>query len=336
MTGPALTLGFETSCDETSVSVVRNGREVLSSVVSSQIALHEKYGGVVPEIAARRHIECVGDLTKEALFSAGCGLQDIDAVAATNGPGLAGALLVGLSFAKALAYSLDVPLAGVNHIEAHVCANYLNGGLEPPFLCLVASGGHTSLISVKNYDEYETVGTTRDDAAGEAFDKAARTLGLPYPGGPAIDEASKGGDDFAVKFPRARFNEGSELDFSFSGLKTAVLQYVVGAPEGAVNVSDVAASFQRSVVDALVINAMKACEKTGTSIVALAGGVASNGALRRVMGRECERRGYSFNAPPPEYCTDNAAMVACRGYYALLSEPGGSGYGVNIFSTGKK
>lgn len=312
-------LGIETSCDETSAAVVQNGRDVLSNVIASQVDIHAPFGGVVPEIAARRHIECIGFIVNEAISKAGLTFADIDAYAVANGPGLAGALLVGLNYAKGLAYAYQKPLIGVHHIEAHVCANYLTeisqaGGLEPPFLALVVSGGHTSILAVKDYNTYEVLGSTRDDAAGEAFDKTARVLGLPYPGGPQIDKLSQKGNALAAAFPRAKVDG---LDFSFSGLKTAVMQYRAKNPN--TPVADIAASFQKAVVDVLVDRTITACLQEGYANVALAGGVACNNGLRTAMKLACAEKGLQLFMPKPIYCTDNAAMIACRGYYSTAN-----------------
>jgi N6-L-threonylcarbamoyladenine synthase len=321
-------LGIETSCDETSAAVVKDGREVLSSVISSQIDLHAVFGGVVPEIAARKHIETIGPIADEALKQAGLGLKEIDGFAVANGPGLAGALLVGVSYIKALAYALKRPLAGIHHIEGHVCANYLHSAWEPPFLCLVVSGGHTSLLAVRDYDAYEVLGRTRDDAAGEAFDKTARVLGLGYPGGPAIDSLARTGNPEAVRFTRPSLGENS-LDFSFSGLKTAVVQYM-SKPDSAA-IADVAASFQQAVIDVLVGHTMEAAKRHGFDRVALAGGVAANRGLREAMEQACEKNRLSLHMPEIIFCTDNAAMVAARGYYALQAGRA-DGYDLDIFS----
>ena len=307
-------LGIETSCDETSAAVIKNGRDVLSNVIASQVELHAPFGGVVPEIAARRHIECIGYIVDNALTQAGVSLSDIDAYAVANGPGLAGALLVGLNYAKALAFSYQKPLIGVHHIEGHVCANYLGSDLKPPMLTLVVSGGHTSILAVDDYDSYRVLGSTRDDAAGEAFDKIARVLGLPYPGGPEIDKLSKTGDGGAINFPRAKVDG---LDFSFSGLKTAVTQYKAKNPSTAIK--DIAASFQQAVVDVLVERTITACKNEGYKQVALAGGVACNQGLRSAMQAACEKNNLKLSMPQPIYCTDNAAMIATRGYYRLLA-----------------
>ena len=289
-------LGIESSCDETAASVVRNGREVLSNVISSQIALHTLYGGVVPEIASRKHIEKINVVIEEALAEAHMTLDDIDAIGVTYGPGLVGALLVGVSEAKAIAYAKNLPLIGVHHIEGHISANYIeNKDLEPPFACLVVSGGHTHLVIVKDYGKYEIVGRTRDDAAGEAFDKVARAIGLGYPGGPKIDKVSKEGNPNAIAFPRAKVAD-SAYDFSFSGLKSAVLNYLNGCKMKNIPIvqADVAASFQKAVVDVLVEHAMHAMEEYGFKKFAIAGGVASNSALRSAMEEACKKRGVAF------------------------------------------
>ena len=314
-------LGIESSCDETAASVVRNGREVLSNVISSQIALHTLYGGVVPEIASRKHIEKINVVIEEALAEAHMTLDDIDAIGVTYGPGLVGALLVGVSEAKAIAYAKNLPLIGVHHIEGHISANYIeNKDLEPPFACLVVSGGHTHLVIVKDYGKYEIVGRTRDDAAGEAFDKVARAIGLGYPGGPKIDKVSKEGNPNAIAFPRAKVAD-SAYDFSFSGLKSAVLNYLNGCKMKNIPIvqADVAASFQKAVVDVLVENAMHAVEEYGFKKFAIAGGVASNSALRSAMEEACKKRGVAFYHPSPILCTDNAAMIGAAAYYEYLA-----------------
>ena len=314
-------LGIESSCDETAASVVRNGREVLSNVISSQIALHTLYGGVVPEIASRKHIEKINVVIEEALAEAHMTLDDIDAIGVTYGPGLVGALLVGVSEAKAIAYAKNLPLIGVHHIEGHISANYIeNKDLEPPFACLVVSGGHTHLVSVKDYGKYEIVGRTRDDAAGEAFDKVARAIGLGYPGGPKIDKVSKEGNPNAIAFPRAKVAD-SAYDFSFSGLKSAVLNYLNGCKMKNIPIvqADVAASFQKAVVDVLVEHAMHAVEEYGFKKFAIAGGVASNSALRSAMEEACKKRGVAFYHPSPILCTDNAAMIGAAAYYEYLA-----------------
>ena len=314
-------LGIESSCDETAASVVRNGREVLSNVISSQIALHTLYGGVVPEIASRKHIEKINVVIEQALSEAQMTLDDLDAIGVTYGPGLVGALLVGVSEAKAIAYAKNLPLIGVHHIEGHISANYIeNKDLEPPFACLVVSGGHTHLVIVKDYGKYEIVGRTRDDAAGEAFDKVARAIGLGYPGGPKIDRVSKEGNPDAIVFPRAKVAD-SAYDFSFSGLKSAVLNYLNGCKMKNIPIvqADVAASFQKAVVDVLVDHAMHAVEEYGFKKFAIAGGVASNSALRAAMEEACRKRGVVFYHPSPVFCTDNAAMIGSAAYYEYLA-----------------
>ena len=310
-------LGIESSCDETAAAVVKNGREVLSNVISSQIDLHTLYGGVVPEIASRKHIEKINQVVEQALKEADMALKDITAIAVTYGPGLVGALLVGVSFAKSLAFALGKPLVGVHHIEGHISANYIAyPGLTPPFACLVVSGGHTHLVAVKDYGEYEILGRTRDDAAGEAFDKVARAIGLGYPGGPKIDNAAKEGNPDAIFFPRAKV-EDNPYDFSFSGLKSAVLNYLnaCAMKKEEVSTVDVAASFQKAVVDVLVEHALLAAKEYDFKKLALAGGVASNSALRKAMEEACQRENMEFYCPPPIFCTDNAAMIGCAGYY---------------------
>ncbi len=313
-------LAIESSCDETAAAVVRNGREVLSNVIYSQIALHKVYGGVVPEIASRKHIEKINQVIGQALDEAQAGLRDIDAVAVTYGPGLVGALLVGVSAAKAIAFAAGIPLVGVHHISGHISANYIeHRGLEPPFVCLVASGGHSHLVIVRDYNEYEIVGRTRDDAAGEAFDKVARAIGLGYPGGPEIDRLAKEGNPDAIFFPRARVGE-NEYDFSFSGLKSAVLNYVNGCRMKGEPVcrADVAASFQKAVVDVLVEHSLHAVKEYGLDKFALAGGVAANSALRKAFEETCAEEGVEFYCPSPVYCTDNAAMIGAAGYYEYI------------------
>ena len=304
-------LAIESSCDETAAAVVVNGRQVLSNVISTQIPIHTLYGGVVPEIASRKHIERINQVIEEALKEAHTSLDEIDAIGVTYGPGLVGALLVGLSEAKAISFAKDIPLVGVHHIEGHICANYIEDKtLEPPFLCLVVSGGHTHLVRVKDYGQYEILGRTRDDAAGEAFDKVARAIGLGYPGGPKIEQKAKEGDPHAIPFPVAKVND-SAYDFSFSGLKSAVLNYINGAKMKGetINEADIAASFQQAVIDALVGHAMHALDEFGGDKFAIAGGVASNGTLRAAMQEACERRGVRFYHPSPILCTDNAAMI---------------------------
>ena len=315
-----LILGIESSCDETAASVVRGGREVLSNEISSQIDIHTLYGGVVPEIASRKHTERINQVIRAALGAADKTLDDIDAIAVTCGPGLVGALLVGVSAAKAISFAKDIPLIGVHHIEGHISANYIAApDLEPPFLCLVVSGGHTHLVIVKDYGEYEILGRTQDDAAGEAFDKVARAIGLGYPGGPKIDRASREGNPDAMHFPRGHVGN-AKYDFSFSGMKSAVLNYLnTEKMQGrSVNVPDVAASFQQSVVEVLVSHTMDAAAEYHCDKVALAGGVAANSALRKTMEEACRKTGRTFYCPPPVLCTDNAAMIACAGYYDYI------------------
>ena len=312
-----LILAIESSCDETAAAVVKNGREVLSNVISSQIALHTLYGGVVPEIASRKHIEKINYVIKEARDQAGVTLKDLDAVGVTYGPGLVGALLVGVAEAKAISYAAKLPLVGVHHIEGHISANYIeNKDLEPPFICLVVSGGHTHLVTVRDYGVYEILGRTRDDAAGEAFDKVARAIGLGYPGGPKIDKVSKEGDPDAVHFPRAKV-EDAPYDFSFSGVKSAVLNHLNGCRMKGEEIvqADIAASFQKAVCEVLVSHAMDAVRDQGIRKLALAGGVASNSTLRRMMQEACEREKTAFYRPSPILCTDNAAMIGAAAYY---------------------
>ncbi|MCI8549447.1 MAG: tRNA (adenosine(37)-N6)-threonylcarbamoyltransferase complex transferase subunit TsaD [Lachnospiraceae bacterium] len=310
-------LAIESSCDETAAAVVKDGREVLSNVISSQIALHTQYGGVVPELASRKHVEKINQVITEALLEAGMSLGQMTAVAVTYGPGLVGALLVGVSAAKALAYGAGLPLVGVHHIEGHISANFIeNPELAPPFLCLIVSGGHTHLVIMKDYGEFEIIGRTRDDAAGEAFDKVARAIGLGYPGGPKIDRAAKEGNPHAMEFPRAKI-EGSPYDFSFSGLKSAVLNYLNHEKMmgNEVNRNDLAASFQNSVVEVLVGRTISAAKEYGIQDVVIAGGVASNSALRAAMEAACGREGLRFYHPSPVLCTDNAAMIGAAAYY---------------------
>lgn len=314
-------LAIESSCDETAAAVVRNGREVLSNVISSQIALHTLYGGVVPEIASRKHIEKINQVIEEALANAQVPLSEMDAIAVTYGPGLVGALLVGVAEAKAIAYAAGKPLLGVHHIEGHINANYIeNQELEPPFLCLVVSGGHTHLVKVTDYGKYEILGRTRDDAAGEAFDKVARAIGLGYPGGPKIEQVSKEGNAQAIAFPRAKVAE-NPYDFSFSGVKSAVLNYINGCNMKNIPIvqADIAASFQKAVTDVLVEHAMMAVEEFQVHKFAIAGGVASNATLRNGMREACEQRNVQFYHPSPIFCTDNAAMIGTAAYYEYLA-----------------
>ncbi len=314
-------LAIESSCDETAAAVVKNGRTVLSNVISSQIELHKLYGGVVPEIASRKHIEKINQVIEEALEEAGMSLEEMDAIGVTYGPGLVGALLVGVAEAKAIAYAAQKPLVGVHHIEGHISANYIeNLDLEPPFVCLVVSGGHTHLVVVNDYGKYQIIGRTRDDAAGEAFDKVARAIGLGYPGGPKIDKLSKEGNADAIKFPKAHV-EGAPYDFSFSGVKSAVLNYINGANMKGETVveADIAASFQKAVTDVLVEHAMKAVKDFGMDKFAIAGGVASNSTLRAAMKEACEKNGVKFYHPSPIFCTDNAAMIGAAAYYEYMA-----------------
>ena len=312
-----LILAIESSCDETAASVVKNGRCVLSNIISSQIAIHTLYGGVVPEIASRKHIEKINQVVEAALKEADVTLDDIDAIGVTYGPGLVGALLVGVAEANAIAYAKKKPLVGVHHIEGHVSANYIeHPDLEPPFLCEIISGGHTHLVIVKDYGSFEILGRTRDDAAGEAFDKVARAIGLGYPGGPKIDKLAKEGNPHAIDFPRAHM-EDAPYDFSFSGVKSAVLNHLnkcrmTGEP---IVEADIAASFQQAVVDVLVDNAIRAAKDYHMDRLAIAGGVASNGALRAAMEAACEKEGIRFYRPSPIFCTDNAAMIGVAAYY---------------------
>ncbi len=314
-------LAIESSCDETAAAVVRNGREVKSNIISSQIDLHTLYGGVVPEIASRKHIEKINQVIEAALAEAKVPLEEIDAIGVTYGPGLVGALLVGVAEAKAIAYAAKKPLIGVHHIEGHIVANFIeHPELKPPFFSLVVSGGHTHLVRVRDYGKFDIIGRTRDDAAGEAFDKVARAIGLGYPGGPKIDKVSKEGDPEAIAFPRAHVAD-APYDFSFSGMKSAVLNYINGCRMKGEEFSqaDVAASFQKAVTDVLVDNAMHAVEEYHIDKFAIAGGVASNSALRAAMKEACERRGVKFYYPSPVYCTDNAAMIGAAAYYEYIN-----------------
>lgn len=313
-------LGIESSCDETAAAVVRNGREVLSNVISSQIAIHTEYGGVVPEIASRKHLEKIDDVISLALKEAGCTFTDIDAIAVTYGPGLVGALLVGVAEAKSLAYALNKPLIGVHHIEGHVSANFVeNKDLEPPFACLIVSGGHTHLVVVKDYGVFEIVGRSRDDAAGEAFDKVARAVGLGYPGGPKVDKTARAGNPQAIAFPRGVVQD-NPYDFTFSGIKSAVLNYINKArmTNTEINVPDLCASFQEAVTDSLVQRAIGLCRERGYKKLAIAGGVASNSHIRARMQEECDKNSIAFYRPSPILCTDNAAMIGCAGYYEYI------------------
>ena len=314
-------LAIESSCDETSAAVVVNGREVLSNIIASQIDTHKKFGGVVPEVASRMHIEVVSGVVREALEEAGVTLQDIDAIGVTYGPGLVGALLVGLQFAKGLAFSTKKPLVGVNHIEGHICANYIqHKDLKPPFVSLVVSGGHTFIVHVKDYGVYEVIGQTRDDAAGEAYDKVARALGLGYPGGPKKDKLAREGNPDSIAFPKANFHDKS-LDFSFSGVKSAVLNYLNKAKmqNVEVNKADVAASFQKAVIEVLKDNVMETCKSRNVKKIAIAGGVASNSALRETIMNAASKKGIEVLFPAPVLCTDNAAMIGSAAYFNLVN-----------------
>ncbi|MCI8307598.1 MAG: tRNA (adenosine(37)-N6)-threonylcarbamoyltransferase complex transferase subunit TsaD [Lachnospiraceae bacterium] len=317
MSDDVYVLAIESSCDETAAAVVCNGREVLSNVIASQIDVHKIYGGVVPEIASRKHIKCITPVIGEALRSAKCSLSDIDAICVTYGPGLVGSLLVGVGAAKAIAYARNIPLVGVHHIAGHISANYIeHKDLKPPFMCLVVSGGHTNIVEVRDYGIYNIIGRTRDDAAGEAFDKVARTIGLGYPGGPKIDKLAAEGNKDAVAFPRGHI-EGAPYDFSFSGIKSSVLNYVNGCnmKNTGYNQADVAASFQEAVVDVLVSKTGSAACEYGYKTIVMAGGVACNSALRAAMQHMCDKNGMRLYCPPPVLCTDNAAMIGAAGYY---------------------
>ena len=314
-------LAIESSCDETSAAIVKDGREVLSNIIASQIDTHTKYGGVVPEVASRMHIEVVDAVVKSALEEANMSLEQIDAIGVTYGPGLVGALLVGLQYAKGLSLASKKPLVGVNHIEGHICANYIqHKDLKPPFVSLVVSGGHTFIVHVKDYGKYEVIGQTRDDAAGEAFDKVARAIGLGYPGGPKIDKISKEGNKNAIEFPKAKFHDDT-LDFSFSGLKSAVLNYIntCKMKDIEINVADVAASFQKAVIDVLKENVFLTCERKKVDKIAIAGGVASNSTLREELIKEGKKKGVEILFPARILCTDNAAMIGSAAYYEFMN-----------------
>ncbi len=317
MNSKTITLAIETSCDETACAILENGRTILANEIYTQIEIHQAFGGVVPEVASRNHLEKISEIIDKALSDAGMGFGDIDHIAVTYGPGLVGALLVGLSTAKALSFALDIPLIPVNHIEGHIAANYIaHKTLEPPFVCLVVSGGHTHLVEVQDYTKFNVIGRTRDDAAGEAFDKVARTLGLGYPGGPLIDKLAKEGNPLAITFPKGMMDQDN-LDFSFSGLKSAVLNYLNSAKmkNETVVVEDVCASFQYAVVETLKGKTEMALKKTGSKKLVLAGGVAANSSLRKSLS---DLEGIEFYYPPLDLCTDNAAMIGCAGYYHYL------------------
>ncbi|MBE6041424.1 MAG: tRNA (adenosine(37)-N6)-threonylcarbamoyltransferase complex transferase subunit TsaD [Clostridiales bacterium] len=316
--GKHLTLGIETSCDETAASVVADGRNVLSNVISSQISIHTQFGGVVPEIASRRHLENINDVIAQALKEAGVTIKDIDLIGVTYGPGLVGALLIGVAAAKSIAYACDIPLVGVNHMHGHIAANYLeHHELEPPFMALVVSGGHTNIVNVPEYNRCEKLGSTRDDAAGEAFDKVARVIGLGYPGGPKIDKAARSGRRDAIDFKRVWLEPGS-YDFSFSGLKTQALNYLNSERQAGreINVDDVAASFQEAVVEVIAEKAIRAALGYGQKRIVMAGGVASNTRLRELISEKAEANGIAVLRPSPILCTDNGAMIASAAYYA--------------------
>lgn len=313
-------LGIESSCDETAASVVLNGRKVLSNIISSQIDIHEKFGGVVPEIASRNHIYDISSVVDNAMEEAGIEFKDLDGIGVTHGPGLIGALLVGLNYGKGLSLGLNKPLIGVNHIEGHIYANFIcHHELVPPFVSLVVSGGHTHLVYVKDYKDFEILGRTRDDAAGESFDKVARAMGLGYPGGPKIERAAKEGNEDSIDFPRAMMDDG--LDFSFSGVKSAVLNYLneKNMKNEDINIPDVAASFQKAVSDVLVNKSILACKEKNSDILAIAGGVSSNQYIRNQMAKRCIEEGIKFYVPNPIYCTDNAAMIASSAYYEYIN-----------------
>ena len=313
-------LGIESSCDETAAAVVEDGRIVKSNIIATSLEEHKLYGGVVPEIASRRHAESISGVVKEALEQAECTIDDIDAIAVTFAPGLIGALLVGVNFAKGLSVSANKPLVPVHHLRSHIASNYLTSDLEPPFLCLIVSGGHSHIVAVNSYTDYEIIGKTRDDAAGEALDKAGRTMGLPYPGGISIDKISKNGNPDAFAFPHPRV-EGAPFDFSFSGLKTSVINIVHNAQQKGeeISIPDLAASFQKNVVGCLTANLEKVAEKFGYNKIVIAGGVSANSLLRSESERLCKKHGWKLYLPELKYCGDNAAMVASQGYYEYLA-----------------
>jgi N6-L-threonylcarbamoyladenine synthase len=319
-----ISLAIETSCDETSVAIIKNKREVITNIIYSQIDIHKKFGGVVPEVASRNHVEKISQIVDQALAEAKLSLSDIDYISVTNGPGLVGALLVGLSYAKALSFALNIPLVPVNHIEGHIYANFIeHKELEPPFLALVVSGGHTHLVEVKDYGEFNVIGRTRDDAAGESFDKVARKLGLGYPGGPIIDKLAKEGNPNAIEFPRSNLNN---YDFSFSGLKTSVLNYINMKQQRKeeINNKDVAASFQAAVVDVLINNTKAVCKSYNMTKVVLAGGVAANNGLREALDKMGKEEEIEIYYPSKILCTDNAAMIGCAGAYRYEKKMFGS------------
>lgn len=314
-------LSIESSCDETAAAVVEDGRIVLSSVVASQVDEHKLYGGVVPEIASRRHAEAISAVVQQALDEAEIILDDIDAIAVTYAPGLIGALLVGVNFAKGLSLAKNIPLVPTHHLRSHIASNYIaHKELKPPFLCLVVSGGHSHIIQVEDYTKMKVIGRTRDDAAGEAFDKAARTMGMPYPGGIALDKIAENGNPDAYQLPFPKVN-GSEYDFSFSGLKTAIINLIHNAKQkgNEIPVEDLSASFRQAVVNCLTTNLMKAADDTGSKTIVIAGGVSANSLLRRSLQKLCDEKGLTLYMPPKELCGDNAAMVGAQGYYEFLS-----------------
>lgn len=313
-------LGIESSCDETAAAVVEDGRIVKSNIIATSLEEHKLYGGVVPEIASRRHAESISGVVKEALEQAECTIDDIDAIAVTFAPGLIGALLVGVNFAKGLSVSAEKPLVPVHHLRSHIASNYLTSDLEPPFLCLIVSGGHSHIVAVNSYTDYKIIGKTRDDAAGEALDKAGRTMGLPYPGGISIDKISNQGNPDVFVFPHPRV-EGAPFDFSFSGLKTSVINIVHNAEQKGerINIPDLAASFQKNVVGCLISNLEKAAEKFGYNKIVIAGGVSANSLLRRECEKLCKKHCWKLYLPELKYCGDNAAMVASQGYYEYLA-----------------
>lgn len=309
-------LGIESSCDETAAAVVENGRSVLSNVIATSLEEHKLYGGVVPEIASRRHAESISGVVEEALRKAKCTMQDIDAIAVTYAPGLIGSLLVGVNFAKGLALATGTPLVPVHHLRGHIASNYISGEIKPPFLCLVVSGGHSHIVAVKSYTDFEVIGKTRDDAAGEALDKAGRTMKLEYPGGVSIDKLSPQGDENAYSFPHPKVS-GAKYDYSFSGLKTSVINIIHNAEQKGenINIADLAASFQKSVVDCLLINFEKAAMNLGYTDLVIAGGVSANSKLREQAWKMCQKHGWSLSIPEMKYCGDNAAMIASQGFY---------------------
>ena len=319
--GKFLTMGIESSCDETSVAILKEGREILTNIISSQIAVHTVFGGVVPEIASRHHLENINTVIDQALDEAKVTFDDIDLIGVTYGPGLVGSLLMGVATAKAISFAKDIPLVGVQHIQGHICANYIeHKELEPPFIALVVSGGHTSIIEVIDYNNLKVLGGTRDDAAGEAFDKVARVIGLGYPGGPKIDIAAKTGNPEAIHFKRV-FLEKNSRDFSFSGLKTGVLNYINSEKQAGreINISDVSASFQQAVLDVIVKKSIDAVISLGKDKLVVAGGVAANSKLREMLQTECKEKGLKLYFPSPILCTDNGAMIGCAAYYKYKS-----------------